>query len=153
MILAAYRDSGYKIVLFIHIVTMLVAVAPAVAHPLMFALEKKRTDGDLVMLGKRVIAAERIYVVALIVTGVVGFGLISMSDSVIGWGDTWVSLSILVWIAMNGVLHGAMLPAEKALAAGDETAMKKIDTFGPILVIMVLVLSYLMVVKPGGGGL
>lgn len=153
MMLAAYRDSGYKIVLFIHIVTVLVALAPAVAHPLLFALEKKRADSDVVMLAQRISPASRIYLVALIVTGVIGIGLISMSDDVIAWGDTWVWLSILVWIAMNGVLHGAMFPAEKALAAGDESAMKKVDTLGPIIGVMVLVLFYLMVVKPGGGGL
>lgn len=153
MMLALYRDTGYKIVLFIHVIAVLVAMAPAVAHPIMFELEKRRDDSDLVALGKRISAASRIYGIAVVVAGVIGFGLISMSDSVIEWGDTWVWLSILVWIALLGVLHGAMIPAEKQLAGGDEAAMKRIDTLGPILGVMVLVLFYLMIVKPGGGGL
>ena len=74
-----------------------------------------------------------------------------MSESAIGWGDTWVWLSIVVWIALNGVLHGAMLPAEQALAGGDRSAMAKIERVGPVLGVMVLVLVYLMTVKPGSG--
>lgn len=152
MILAAYRDTGYKIVLFLHIVAVLVSIAPAVAHPVMFGIEKRRADGDVVALSSRIGEASRIYAIALIVAGIIGFGLISMSDKVIAFGDTWVWLSILVWVALNGLLHGVMIPAEKALGGGDRSAEKKIDSVGPVLGIMVLVLIYLMVVKPGGGG-
>ena len=151
MLIAAYRDTGYNIVLFLHIVAVLVAMAPAVVHPILFEMEKRRDDGDVVALGRRVAATGRIYAIAVIVAGVIGFGLISMSDSLIGWGDTWVWLSILVWVALNGVLHGAMLPAERQLGDGDRSAMAKIDRVGPILGVMVLVLIYLMTVKPGGG--
>lgn len=151
MLIAAYRDTGYNIVLFLHIVAVLVAMAPAVVHPILFEMEKRRDDGDVVALGRRVAATGRIYAIAVIVAGVIGFGLISMSDSLIEWGDTWVWLSILVWIALNGVLHGAMLPAERSLGDGDRSAMAKIERVGPILGVMVLVLIYLMTVKPGGG--
>lgn len=151
MLIAAYRGTGYNLVLFSHIVTVLIAVAPAVAHPILFELEKRRADGDLVALAQRVAATSRIYVIALVVAGVVGFGLVSMSDGLIEWSDTWVWLSILIWVALNGVLHGAMLPAERALAGGDRSAMAKIERVGPVLTVMVLVLIYLMTVKPGGG--
>lgn len=149
MILAAYRDTGYNLVLFLHIVAALVAMAPAVVHPILFELEKRRGDADPVALAGRIAAASRIYAIAVVVAGLIGIGLISMSDDVIAWGDTWVWLSLVVWIALNGVLHGAMLPAEKALAGGDRAAMKKIDTVGPVLGVMVLVLIYLMTAKPG----
>lgn len=151
MLIAAYRDTGYNIVLFAHIVAVLVAMAPAVVHPILFEMEKRRDDGDAVALAGRIAPTGRIYAIAVIVAGVIGFGLISMSESAIGWGDTWVWLSIVVWIALNGVLHGAMLPAERALADGDRSAMAKIERVGPALGLMVLVLVYLMTVKPGGG--
>ena len=149
MLIAAYRDTGYNLVLFLHIIAVLVSMAPAVVHPILFEMEKRRDDGDLVALGRRVAATGRIYAIAVIVAGVIGFGLVSMSDSVIEWGDTWVWLSILVWVALNGVLHGAMLPAERELAGGDRTAMARIDRIGPVLGLMVIVLVYLMTVKPG----
>ena len=153
MILAAYRDTGYKIVLLIHILATVVAIAPAVVHPILFEFEKRRDGGDLVALSSRVSATGRIYAIALILSGVLGFGLISLSDNVIGWGDTWVWLSIVLWIAVNGILHAVMLPAERALGEGDESALKKVDTWGPVLGLLVVALFYLMVVKPGGGGL
>jgi hypothetical protein len=151
VILAAYQHTGYKIMLFLHIVAVLVALAPAVVHPILFELEKRRTDADPVALAGRIVPASKIHAIALVVVGIIGIGLVSMGDPVIGWGDTWVWLGFLVWIALNGVVHGAMLPAEKALAGGDTAAMKKIDTIGPLLGVMVLVLFYLMTVKPGGG--
>lgn len=151
MIIAAYRDTGYNVMLFAHIVAVLVAMAPAVVHPILFEFEKRRPDGDQVALAGRIAPTGRIYAIAVIVAGIIGIGLISMSDDIIGWGDTWVWLSLLIWVAMNGVLHGAMLPAERAVAGGDSTAMKKIETVGPVLTLMVLALVYLMVLKPGGG--
>jgi len=151
MLLAAYRDTGYNVVLFLHVVAALVAMVPAVAHPIMFELEKRRDDGDLVALARRIVPASRIYAIAVVIAGVIGVGLVSMSDDLIEWGDTWVWLAILVWVALNGVLHGAMIPAEKALAGGDRSALAKIDRVGPALGVMVLVLIYLMTVKPGGG--
>lgn len=151
MLIAAYRDTGYNLVLFLHVVAVLVAMAPAVAHPIMFELEKRRDDGDMVALSQRVASASRFYAIAVVVAGVIGFGLVSMSGGLIEWGDTWVWLSIVVWVALNGVLHGAMIPAEKALAGGDRAALTKIERVGPVLGVLVLVLIYLMTVKPGGG--
>jgi uncharacterized membrane protein len=97
--------------------------------------------------------ASRIYAIVLAVTGILGFGLISMSEDVIAWGDTWVWLSILLWVAANGVMHGMLLPAERAVAEGDESAMKRVLLAGQIATVLAVVLLYLMVFKPGGGGL
>ena len=153
MILAAFNDTGYKIVLLLHIIAVIVAIAPAVVHPIMFALEKQRDDGDIAALATRITGLPtRIYSIALVLSGVLGIGLISMSDDVIAWGDTWVWLSLVLWAVLNGVLHGVMLPAEKAMAAGDTAAAEKADKIGPVLSLLVLVLLYLMVLKPGGSG-
>jgi hypothetical protein len=42
-----------------------------------------------------------------------------------------------------------LLPAERAVAEGDESASSKVDTAGIILTLMLLVMLYLMVFKPG----
>lgn len=149
MIFATYRDTGYNVVLFLHIVAVLVAIAPAVVHPILFTLEQRRADGDLVALATRVAPTGRIYAIALVVAGVIGVGLVSMSDSVLSFGDTWVWVSILLWVALNAVLHAAMLPAERELAAGDTGAIKRIGSVGPVLTILIVALIFLMTVKPG----
>jgi uncharacterized membrane protein len=84
-----------------------------------------------------------------VLIGLFGFGLVGMSDEVWEFSQTWVWLSIVVWLAMNGVLHAMLLPAERALGSGDESAGKKAETGGQILTVMLLVMLYLMVFKPG----
>jgi uncharacterized membrane protein len=148
--LAAYRETGYNIVLFLHILTALVAFAPAFVHPLL-ANQTKALDGTargsvLQMMSGN---GRRIYAPALILTGLFGFALQGMSDDVIEFGDTWFWLAILVWLAMNGVLHAMLLPAERAVAGGDESASSKVDMAGIILTVMLLFMLYLMVFKPG----
>lgn len=147
MILAAFRDTGYNIVLFVHVLTVIVAMAGAVGHPLLFALEEKRTDGDVVALAKRIETPSRIYSISYALTGIVGFGLVSMGDW--SFGDAWIWISIVLWLASNGVLHAIMLPAERAVASGDASAMAKVQQTGPPLSLMILAVIFLMTVKPG----
>jgi len=147
---AAYRETGYNVMLFLHIVTALVAFVPAFVHPL---LAKQIAAFDASSRGKvfAVMAgnSRRIYAPALILTGLFGFAMQGMSDGVIEFGQTWFWLALVVWLAMNGVLHGMLLPAERSVSDGDESAAKKIDTAGLILAGTFLVMVYLMVFKPG----
>jgi uncharacterized membrane protein len=148
--LAAYRETGYNVMLFLHIVTALVAFAPAFVHPLL-ANQTRALDADNrgKVIGMMAGNGRRIYAPALILTGLFGFAMQGMSDGVIEFGQTWFWLSIVVWLGMNGVLHGLLLPAERALADGDETVAKKVDTAGIILTVLLAVMLYLMVFKPG----
>ena len=91
----------------------------------------------------------RDYAPALIITGLFGFALQGMSDGVIEFSQTWFWLAIVVWLAMNGVLHAMLLPAERALGGGDETAAKRVDAGGIVLSVLLLAMLYLMVFKPG----
>jgi uncharacterized membrane protein len=148
--IAAYRETGYNIMLFLHIVTAFVAFAPAFVHPLLAnqtkALDASNRGRVLTMIAGN---GRRIYAPALILTGLFGFAMQGMSDGVIEFGQTWFWLAIVVWIAMNGVLHGLILPAERAVAGGDETAAGKVDAGGIVLTLMLLFMLYLMVFQPG----
>lgn len=146
MLIAALRDTGYNIVLFLHILTVIVAMAGAVAHPLMFKLEEQRADGDVVGLAQRIETPSRIYAVSFALTGIIGFGLVTMGDW--PWGDAWIWISIILWLAANGVLHAMMLPAERAVAGGDTSAMSTVNKIGPILTVLILLLIFMMTVKP-----
>jgi uncharacterized membrane protein len=148
--IAAYRETGYNVMLFLHIVTALVAFAPAFVHPLL-ANQSRALDADNrgKVIGMMAGNGRRIYAPALILTGLFGFAMQGMSDGVIEFSQTWFWLALVLWLAMNGVLHGMLLPAERAVAGGDETAAKKVDTGGIILTVMLIVMVYLMVFKPG----
>lgn len=147
---AAYRETGYNVMLFLHILTLLVAFAPAFVHPL---LARQSADfdpgGRAKLIGAMAANGRRIYAPALIVAGLFGLAMQGMSDGVIEFGQTWFWLALILWLAMNGVLHGMLLPAERAVAAGDDSAIKKADTGGMIITVLLLVTLYLMVFKPG----
>ncbi|MGA7757781.1 MAG: hypothetical protein WCA57_08020, partial [Ilumatobacteraceae bacterium] len=148
--IAAYRGTGYNVMLFLHILTAFAAFAPAFVHPLL-ANQTKALDATNrgKVVGMIAGNGRRIYAPALIITGLFGFAMQGMSDGVIEFGQTWFWLAIVVWLGMNGVLHAMLLPSERALAGGDETAAKKVDTAGIVITVLLLVMLYLMVFQPG----
>ncbi len=149
MILAEIGDTPYNIVLFLHILAVIVGLAPVVVDPLV----AMQWADDRASLQKFAGTMARnnmsIHGNALILAGLLGFGLSGMSDQVIEMSSTWMILSIIVWIAMLGLLHGVLIPAGKAIADGDESAQDKIQRFGPLLTLLTLVMLYLMIFKPG----
>ena len=70
-------------------------------------------------------------------------------DLVYSVSDSWVWPAVVLWIAMNGVLHGMIIPGEKAIAAGDDTTGKRAEIGGMLITVMFLATLYLMVFKPG----
>lgn len=147
MLIAAFRDTGYNIVLFVHILTVIASMAGAVAHPLMIALEQKRPDADLVVLAQRTAPASRIYANVYALAGLIGFGLISMGDW--SWGAAWIWLSIVLWVVSLGLMHALLLPAERALADGDVGGVGRVKQVSMAVMLLVLVVVFLMTVKPG----
>lgn len=149
MLLAAVGDTGYNIMLFLHIVLAIVGLAPMVVDPV---VAMRWADDDASMrkfAGTMAQANQKIFGNALILTGLLGFGLAGMSDKVYQVKDGWLIAAVVVWLAMVGLLHGVLIPGAKAFAGGDSAAQKKLQTFGPILPLLTLVMIYLMVFKPG----
>jgi uncharacterized membrane protein len=151
MILAAYGDTLFKVLYLGHILSLVVAFAPAVINPILIAKVKAQDDeSTLVRVASHMASNGRqIHFPALIVLGAFGIAMVFTSDDVIGFGDTWVSLSFLVWLAICGVISGVVLPAERQLAAGDLEAEKKVALGGQIATVLTLVMLYLMIWKPG----
>ncbi len=150
MLIAAVTDTSYKIVLLIHILTAMVAFAPAFTHPFL-ANQSKGLGGEgrQAVLGFFVANGRRIYAPALIVTGLVGFALQGMSDGAWEFGQTWIIGAIIAWVAMNGVLHALVIPNERKVSQGDESAARMVDIGGAVLTVLLLVMLYLMIFKPG----
>jgi hypothetical protein len=136
MLLADIYDTPYNIVLFIHIFAMLVAFSPIFAGPFGGSKHSMKIHGS-----------------ALIVGGLLGFGVSGMSkvgdELVYEVKDGWLAAAVVVWIAMNGVLHGLILPGEKAVAAGEAAGAKKVLLGGQVMAGLLVVALYLMVFKPG----
>ncbi|MEM7139824.1 MAG: hypothetical protein AAF548_02255, partial [Actinomycetota bacterium] len=150
MLLADINDTPYNVMLLLHILAMFVAFSPAFVHP--FIEADTRDGGSFRHELFTNIAARgmKIYGAALIVGGLLGFGVAGMSDDGTGElvyrvSDGWVLSAVIIWIAMNGVLHGMILKGEKAIAAGDESATKTVMIGGQLITVMFLITMYLMV--------
>jgi len=144
-------DSGiYRVVLLLHIVSIVAAFAPAFAHPLLGAQSARMAPAarDQVR-GFLAANSKRVYAPALIAAGVFGLLLVVASDESWEFSEGWVSMSFLVWFAMNGVLHAFLLPAERKLATGDTAAESRVQLGGMILSVLFLVMLVLMIWKPG----
>ncbi len=147
-IFAAVGDNGYNLILFLHVVAMFVALSPTFVHPFL----ARDNNGDYSArrslyagIAKR---SMRIYGSALVVGGLLGFGVSGLSDEVYKLSDAWLMVSILVWLGMNGVLHVMVFPVEKAIAAGDEQNAKKAETGSLIITGLFLLSLFLMIFKP-----
>lgn len=150
MVLAAFDDGVYKLLYLGHLLAFLVAFAPAVIHPILTVQAKRDGHDALVQLGGHLAANGRfLHFPALVVLGGLGLGLVLVGENVWGFDQAWVSLAFLVWLAQCGVVSGLLLPAERKLARGDLAAERQVALGGQITTVLLLVMLYLMIWKPG----
>jgi len=153
MILGAVGDTPYNIFLFLHIILMFAAFAPFFVNR--FIEADTRGESARTKLYEGIAQRSmRIHGGALVLGGFIGFGVAGMSKDandnlVYEVKDGWLMAAVVVWIAMNGVLHAMIVPSERALAAGDDSAMKKLAMGGQLMMGLLLVSLYLMTFKPG----
>lgn len=72
-----------------------------------------------------------------------------MSSGAWKFSQGWMIGALIVWIAMNGVLHAMIIPSERKVAAGDLSAETGVQRGGGIISVLLLVMLWLMVFKPG----
>ena len=151
MVLAAVGDDYYNVVLFIHLAAFLVAFAPAVINPLQANYLKR--EGDQAALRSfasfSAFFTSRVSLGALVVLLVTGVWMILISEDVWEFSQTWISLAFVVWFALGGVVSAMILKGEKKLAAGDMSGERLVARGGTIGTILLAVMLYLMIFKPG----
>lgn len=150
MVFAAVGDGIYKLLYLGHMVSFLVAFAPAVIHPVLGAQTKADGEATLLQVARHMADnGRRIHFPALLALGGFGLAMMLTSDPLYGFDQTWVSLGFLVWLAMCGVVSALILPAERKLAAGDLAAEVKVARGGQLVTVLLLAMLYLMIWKPG----
>ncbi len=153
----SFQMSGmYKVMLFLHLLSVVAAFAPMIVGPV--TMRRAKDDGDgtfLRVAGYLAANGRQIHMPALVLAGLFGLGMVFSSkagtsdENFWGFDQAWVSLALLVWIAMCGVVSGLIMPGERKVAAGDETAEKRVALGGQIVTVLFLVIMYLMIWKPG----
>lgn len=136
-----------KLWMFLHIASIVVAFAPGIVSPLLF--QSFRTEGLQRVAGVLARNDQRVHGPALVAAGLFGIFLILASHELVEFSDSWVSMALLVWIAMNGVLHAMIIPAQRQIAAGNAEAEGRFRTGGAAIDLLFLVMLFLMIWKPG----
>lgn len=156
LFVTALPGNLYRILFLLHIIAVVVAFAPMVIGPVLMAQTKADGEGSLMQAAKHMAAnGRRIHFPALVLIGLFGLGMVFSSkpegtdDALFGFDQTWVSLALLVWIVLCGVVSGMIMPNERKLAAGDLAAEGKVAAGGQIATALFLVMLYLMIWKPG----
>jgi uncharacterized membrane protein len=151
MVFAALRDDTYNLFLFLHILSFLVAFAPAVINPMLDRyFVQSGGEATLQNWAGFTSTYTRTFslggLVVLLVTGIV---MIVLSDDAWEFSDAWISIAFLLWFAIGGIVSAMILKGEKQVAGGDMSGSKLIARGGAIATVLGLVVLYLMVFKPG----
>lgn len=146
---AAIDSTGYKVVLLVHFLSFLAALGPAAVFPVLRARWQNDDGLSRALSAAGVAGGRMVWGPALLVLGLTGFALAGMSDDVFEMSETWLMLAVVLWIALNGVVHGMIVRGNKAAAAGDPAGHRLADLGGAISGVLTLVVLYLMVFKPG----
>lgn len=145
----------YKLLVVLHILSVVVGIGATMLNGL-YAAKAKEAGGpaagaimkanfDVTMIAEKII-----YLVPV-------FGILAVlaSDDVWEFDQTWVWLSLLLYVIALGIAHGNQMPAGKKLLAGPsspqeaEALGKRLAAGGMVLNLLVVVIVALMVWKPG----
>jgi predicted membrane protein len=149
----------FKALLAAHLVLAVFAVGPLV-HAATTAARGVRTgDGAATASAARLL---RIYSAASVLVVLVGFGVMSAkapwnpNEHVAEISDTWVWVSLLLWVLAMAVVHGVAAPtlvrASERIAAQDSVVALtgRVAAAGGVVALLFLAIVVLMVYQPGG---
>lgn len=145
-----------KLLLAVHLVLAVFAIGPLVHAATTAARGIRRGDGAATASSSRML---RIYSYISVLVVLAGGALMSQKEDgeKLGKiGDTWVWLSILLWVVAIGLVLGVVVPtldrATKGIAeqASVVTLTGRVAAAGGIAALIMLVIVVLMVYRPGG---
>jgi hypothetical protein len=137
-VFAVLLDStGYRIMALLHIVSAVVAFGPLFLYPGLRKAGETTTIASMHM---------RMTFPALIALWVLGMGLAGMSDDVYKMSQTWLLLSILVWLGLVAVSWFLIKPA---IGDTSESAAGKLAAGTGLTHLGLVVGLILMIWKPG----
>jgi hypothetical protein len=162
MLLGSIVDPGYKIVLFLHILAVVLAFGPTFGYSLFFSVAPQYPQATPAILAGVQKCDKYLVNPGMIVLLLAGIGLIGLSDSAWKTSDAFIGVGILAIIALFGLQHAFFQPqtrkakelAERDLETGDtlspefEAVGQRIGQGGALAGIIVVVAMFFMVYKP-----
>ena len=141
----------------IHIVTVVVGIGTVTLNGLYGAKAKAAGPNGGAAIGNANLEVSLVaewFIYAIPVTGILMVIEIDGYD----WGQTWIWLSIVLYVAAVGISHASQIPAAKRMGelmsqgpptAETEALEKRLAAGGMVLNLLALAIIVLMVWKPG----
>jgi uncharacterized membrane protein len=169
MFMAAITDDFYKLLLVLHIVLVIVGFGGVVLNGVYGAQAQKRGGSEgLAITEANYFVSTKISEICIYLVPLVGFALIGASDGAWTFSQTWVWLSLVLYVIALGITHSMILPSAKRLivlqkelvgapaAAGPPPQVAEIEQCNQRLAlastinhVFLLVIIVMMVFKPG----
>jgi hypothetical protein len=152
-----YGGVAYKVLLFLHLLSVIVGFGPWMLNGLMPRWALKRSAEEARAVHGAVYQVSTMSQYAIYAVFIFGFATLGAATKVggkapISASDTWVWLSIVLWIGIVGVMHGLALPTQRKLrdGTGDSAALTRTWSIAAgIINVLVLVVIFLMIQEPG----
>jgi|SRR5437588_6101906 len=162
MLLATVSSNGYRIVLALHILAAIVGFGSVLLNGVYAAKARGRGGAEGAAIADAnydVSFGVSIWFIYAVI--VLGLALVGMSSKLIKFSQTWVWLSIVLYVVIIGLVHGVHRPNLRRLhelmrqgTAADREEMERRDrlaaVMGAVLIVLLVVIVFLMVMKPGG---
>src|SRR5438270_3655781 len=163
MLLATITSSAYKIVLVLHILAAILGFGSVMLNGIYASEVRKRPGPEGAAIAdanyKVSFGVAMWFVYAI---PVLGLALVGMSDKAWKFSQTWVWLSLVLWFALVGLVHGVHRPNVRQLdalvrsgrpePAEIERRERLAATMGMVLSLLVVAALVVMVFKPGAPG-
>ena len=165
--LGKFDNTVYDIVFYLHILSAIIGYGGVFLNGLyaqQAATRSAREGSAIGAANMSVSNVAEIFIYANFAFGLI-LAIMAEDESPVGFDEPWLSLSMLLWIVAIALVHAVMRPAERAYnmdlvqqAEGKEPGStgvdldalnKKMGVTGAALNLLLVVVLYLMVFKPG----
>ncbi|HEV8151661.1 MAG TPA: DUF2269 family protein [Solirubrobacteraceae bacterium] len=158
--------TGYEISLWIHISAVVVGFGATFAESIAFPVAMRLDARHLPYVHRLQLAINQ-YLATPALVVILVTGIYQVSDADLDFGDFWISASFAILIVLGGLLGAYFIPADRRLGpmvqrdidrAGDgqvvlsdeyQRAARTEGIVGMVAGLLVIVVIYLMVTKPG----
>jgi hypothetical protein len=147
-------STAYKVVFVLHVLAVIVGFGTVCLNGIRGAEAKKRPGPGGLAIGESGFRVNQVAEKFIYAVPVLGLALVGMSDGVWEFGQTWVWLSLVLYVIGIGVSHSVLIPSEPAggpppQVVEMEGLEKKLAGAGTFLNVLVVVVVALMIFKPG----
>ena len=172
--LAAYGSDAYNIVKVLHILCAIVGFGAVTLNSLYGAQAKARGGAEAAAIGQAVYRVSTVGEYFIYAVFVLGIALVAMGNNLFDFGQTWLWLSMALYVTGLGLSHGVLRPrvrrmnallVELAGSPGSggtgpppqavelDALAKQVAATEMVLNLLLVVILVFMVFKPGGPSL